>query len=100
MQADYVTIIPINNNFKEIIMKAYGKPVKFFQNKPNHIIKGSSNTIIYNTKQQSVIFDNNVIIKQLDNYIISDRIIYSILKNKIQALSKKNKLTRTTLFLP
>ncbi|CUR53697.1 Lipopolysaccharide export system protein LptA [Serratia symbiotica] len=98
--ADKVLIIYSNTNQKNFYIKAYGNPVFFSQIKNiNKPIKGYAKQIYYNSKTQSITLIGNVFLKQLNNNIKSDRIIYLINKEQIQAFSKKNKHITTTLIL-
>lgn len=99
VNADSVVITEMKSKDNQIIT-AKGNPVRFMQyvdNDPTKIIKGHSQQLIYNVRKNQVTLIEKAELTRQDNHITSDKIIYDVDEQKIQAQSGKNNRVKTTI---
>jgi len=99
VKANTVIITDMQSKDNQIIT-AYGTPVyleQTYQNDDKQTITGHANQLVYQVKQNLVILTGNAELFQQDNHIISDKIIYDVDQQKIQAQSDNGGRVKTTI---
>ncbi|WP_392561394.1 lipopolysaccharide transport periplasmic protein LptA [Orbus sturtevantii] len=87
IKANTVIITDMQSKDNQIIT-AYGTPVYFeqtYQNDDKQTITGHANQLIYQVKQNSVTLLDKAELLQQDNRITSDKIVYDVEQQKIEA---------------
>ncbi|MBK4765282.1 MAG: lipopolysaccharide transport periplasmic protein LptA [Pantoea sp. Brub] len=84
--ANKVIVMRFSKNNKNIIVQAYGHPIKFYQVQNNgHIIKGYALKLYYELQKQIIKLTGNAFISGNNKTIHSECITYYLKKHKIQA---------------
>ncbi|CRK85592.1 Lipopolysaccharide export system protein LptA [Candidatus Providencia siddallii] len=100
IRANKVVVTRQKNNLNKIMIESIGSPVTFYQLQDNgKQTKGQATNIRYEVDKKIIILTGNASIKQLDSYIIGNKITYIISEQKIEAFSKKGNQV-TTVLLP
>ncbi|URJ25134.1 lipopolysaccharide transport periplasmic protein LptA [Candidatus Blochmannia ocreatus (nom. nud.)] len=100
LYADKILISHIKNTQLPSMIKAYGNPVTLKQiPKIGHTIFAQSLIVQYNADHHILSFIGDACIKQADNSIKAENIIYLINKKQIKAISNKNKQIISTLLI-
>lgn len=92
IRADKVVVTYPGGDQKKTYIEAFGDPVTFYQmqddGKP---VKGHAQKVRYDVAPQLVTLTGDAYVEQLDSNMKSDRIIYLLQKQQIQAFSDKGK---------
>lgn len=98
IRADKVVITRPDCKDGNEIVEGFGNPVTFYQlqndGKP---VRGHSKKVRYETANDLVILTGNAYLEQLDSNVKSDRIIYMVKKQQMEAFSDKGKRVTTVL---
>ncbi|UDG81014.1 Lipopolysaccharide export system protein LptA [Candidatus Hartigia pinicola] len=100
IRANTVIVTRFSKNVGKIIIEAFGAPVTFYQLQDNDKpVNGYSTKVRYEVDKELLTLTGNVYLEQLECNIKSDKIIYIISTQQMQAFSNKGKRV-TTVLLP
>ncbi|WP_392552244.1 lipopolysaccharide transport periplasmic protein LptA [Orbus wheelerorum] len=99
IKANTVVITDMQSKDNQI-MTAYGTPVYFeqtYQNNDKQTITGHADQLVYQVKQNSVTLTGHAELFQQDNHIVSNKIVYDVEQQKIQAQPGNGNRVKTTI---
>lgn len=89
IHADKVIVVQIDKQRGHEIIRAYGRPVSFYQLLENGTsISGHSQEVLYDIAKSLLTMEKEALIRQGDSQIMADRMSYNISQQKVDAKSE------------
>jgi lipopolysaccharide export system protein LptA len=96
--ADSVVVKRQGNEQGTEIIEAFGNPVRFSQKQDNgKVVKGRSSKLHYDLKSEKLILTGKASLQQLNSSVTSERIVYLVKEQKMEASSSSGSKVVTVL---